>query len=790
MNTSTAKKETTKLNLALEYIESGLSVIPIINGEKRPPIEWKKYQHAPPDTDKINQWFGNGSNYELALVCGGVSDGLEVIDIDNHLDNATEVFNSYIGLIKEYDIELYNKLVIESTQSGGYHILYRCEEIEGNGKLATQSDKDGKKKTVIETRGEGGYLLSYPSKGYDLIQNSIDKIPFIDIQQRSYLHTLAKSYDTVGTHTKETTYKGNESSNLTVGDDFNNRGDVHDVLISYGWTLSSRNNEIEYWKRPGKRDKGISATFNYKNSGQFYVFSSNANPLESEKSYNKFALYTYLKHNGDFKEATKDLAKQGYGSQSKEMTKVSSSNVSNQGVDVNLLVQVVEELSFKHNKDIPVDAVKRFLSQLFDWTVNEMNSQVIVTPISENWDYLPYDDEGERNHYINDVFPDEPRFLDDDLLMTVNDFVEYFYSKITGKHHTCNKAINVFRETIKSKRIHPLKDYFISTDGFDLKKWKEDNPIADNPIVDWFLRFHIPISEDQSHKEYEQYSKKLEELFIKWCIMVIQCVFGDRPNDVALVLVGGQNTGKTTALRSLIPPELEDYSKEALHDLADKDTKIAACENLFFFDDEGAVLERANIKTMKGLLSSKTHKVRRPFGRGDMIGKRVMSFMITENNDDFLKDVTGSRRFFVVEVSAIEDVEEVESNMDFYKSFSRKDFWGYAYSLYKKYREKGQVVSFTNQDIQFTAKVNKDFNESTHFDELILQYCLPQDALNDTNKKHLQTTMILEELQKKTNLPISSHHYAKINLGKALLRNGYVKTSNDGVKGFWIGFKQ
>ncbi|MFN3196136.1 MAG: VapE domain-containing protein [Chlorobiota bacterium] len=788
MDTSTAEQGITKLNLAEIYIESGLSIIPIVNGEKRPPIAWKKYQNAPPEKEKIHSWFGDGSNYELALVCGGVSNGLEVIDIDNHLNNATEVFNSYIELIKEFDEDLYNSLVIESTQSEGYHILYFCEEIEGNSKLATQLDEDGTKKTVIETRGEGGYLLSYPSNGYDLIQNSIEKIPFITFEQRNYLLNLAKSFDTVGTHQKETTYKSNESNNLSVGDDFNNRGDIQDILISFGWILESKINGVEKWKRPGKREKGHSATFNYKNSGLFYVFSSNAHPLESEKSYNKFALYTYLKHNGDFKEATKDLAKQGYGSQSKKMTKVNNTVVNSQ--DEGNLSEMVKELSFNHTKEIPEYVTRPLIELLFDWKINEMNKEVTITPIKENWEKLTFSSIDEREYFTKNVFPNAPMRLEDNVVTAVNDFISEFYSKSRGKDYTCNKAFNIFTKPDISKNYHPLQDYFISTDNFDLTKWKEQNPDEENPISCWFNRKNIPKKDTQTYEQYGEFCNKLEKLFTKWLIMVIQVVFGDRENDVALVLAGGQNTGKTTALRSLLPPELKDFLKTSIHELNTTDVKIAACENLFFFDDEGEALQRSNISSVKGLLSATQFKVRKPYGKGDELRKRVMSLMATENNDDFLKDETGSRRFLVIPIEDIKDNKEVESNLHFYKkSFNQRDFWGYVYSLYKENIERDHIVSFTKEDIQFTANLNKEYNESTVFDELIKEYCLPQDALNDTNKKHLQVTKILEELQKKTSIPIVNDRYAQTNLGKALQRNGYKKTSNGGVKGYWIGFR-
>ena len=72
-------------------------------------------------------------------------------------------------------------------------------------------------------------------------------------------------------------------------------------------------NGIEYWRRPGKTERGTSATVNYEGSGVFYVFSTAADPFEELTGYSKFHAHVLLNHNGDFKAAAKALARRGYG---------------------------------------------------------------------------------------------------------------------------------------------------------------------------------------------------------------------------------------------------------------------------------------------------------------------------------------------------------------------------------------------------------------------------------------------------------------------------------------------
>jgi len=92
------------------------------------------------------------------------------------------------------------------------------------------------------------------------------------------------------------------------GDEFNERGDVREVLRRHGWTLV-RSSKNEYWRRPGK-ERGWSATLR---DGVLYVFSSNAAPFEPDRAYAPFSVYTLLQHGGDFAAAATALRAEGYG---------------------------------------------------------------------------------------------------------------------------------------------------------------------------------------------------------------------------------------------------------------------------------------------------------------------------------------------------------------------------------------------------------------------------------------------------------------------------------------------
>ena len=117
------------------------------------------------------------------------------------------------------------------------------------------------------------------------------------------------------------TFSG-EPAESRPGDDFNERGDIRDVLRRHGWTLAQAG-ENEYWRRPGKTS-GWSATLK---DGVFYVFSSSAAPFEPNRAYSPFGVYSLLEHNGDYAVAASTLRANGYGGDAPETTDVDLSRI-------------------------------------------------------------------------------------------------------------------------------------------------------------------------------------------------------------------------------------------------------------------------------------------------------------------------------------------------------------------------------------------------------------------------------------------------------------------------------
>ncbi len=291
---------TSLLPTALAYRESGLSVLPAVRLQKRPRLPgWKNFQLRIPQERQIVEWFSKPED-AICVVTGQVSGNLEMLDFDRGGDR----FEAWKQQIPP---ELFARLVIETSQSGGKHVIYRClEPINGNMKLA-MGFRDGALVTLIETRGEGGLFLCAPTLGYTIEQGSLTEIPELTPQERETLLETAWSLNEY-LPTAEVPVDSQFVPENRPGDDFNNRGDVRALLVKHGWTLV-KGGENELWRRPGKTN-GWSASLRDKS---FYVFSGNAAPLEPNRAYSPFAVYAWLEFGGDFEMAARMLRQQGYG---------------------------------------------------------------------------------------------------------------------------------------------------------------------------------------------------------------------------------------------------------------------------------------------------------------------------------------------------------------------------------------------------------------------------------------------------------------------------------------------
>lgn len=295
---------------AKEYLKAHLSVIPT-KEDKLPALpSWKPYQSQRIKEDEVESLFTKANVKGLAIICGAISGGLEVIDVDTKHDTTGSLWDELRGLIEDNLPELYSSLVIAQTMSGGYHIYYRCSSIAGNLKLSTKKNRE----VLIETRGEGGYVIAPPTPKYTYIQGEPGNIPTITPEEREILFSISKSFNELEEIKPKvniptiTTYN---STGLSPFEDYNQRGDIVALLESKGWRVVTQTGERINLLRPGSTDSKTSG--NYHTGLRVLRVFSSSTEFNPDKGYSPSQVFSILECNGDNKLTYRRLLELGYG---------------------------------------------------------------------------------------------------------------------------------------------------------------------------------------------------------------------------------------------------------------------------------------------------------------------------------------------------------------------------------------------------------------------------------------------------------------------------------------------
>jgi hypothetical protein len=328
------------LATALQAHHLGLTPIRArVDGSKRPyGHTWEEWQSQRPTVEQLTEWFGNG-HQGIGLVCGDISGNLEMLELEGTAV-AGGVGFEVTRLAREAGIgELIERLrngYYERTPSDGVHWLYRVDgdPVPGNTKLARRNATDPELadnpkdivKTLIETRGEGGFTVIAPSHGpthptgkpWYVAGGSLDTIPTLTSAEREQLHAICRQLDTyaaskivvapVAQRIAPKAFAGH------VGDSWVGAVVEHlaatetwDALLGrYGWRyLRQDRHGSDLWCRPGK-DDGVGA---WVKNDRLNVFSTST-PLDStdRTTLDRLDVIAAYEHRGDRKEAARAVA--------------------------------------------------------------------------------------------------------------------------------------------------------------------------------------------------------------------------------------------------------------------------------------------------------------------------------------------------------------------------------------------------------------------------------------------------------------------------------------------------
>lgn len=167
--------------------------------------------------------------------------------------------------------------------------------------------------------------------------------------------------------------------------------------------------------------------------------------------------------------------------------------------------------------------------------------------------------------------------------------------------------------------------------------------------------------------------------------------------DNVVVLVGPQGCGKSTILKKLG----RDWFSDTLTTMQGKEA-YEQIQGFWIIEiGELAAMKRYEVETVKQFTSKSEDSYRAAYGHHVETHKRQCVFFGTTNTYDFLKDMTGNRRFFPVDVHPEKAVKDVWKDLD---TKAVDQIWAEAVSLFRN----GEKFYLWDEDIKRMAEEVQD----------------------------------------------------------------------------------
>lgn len=165
-----------------------------------------------------------------------------------------------------------------------------------------------------------------------------------------------------------------------------------------------------------------------------------------------------------------------------------------------------------------------------------------------------------------------------------------------------------------------------------------------------------------------------------WLVQCVEGVCGWKtrgPKSLphVLVLAGGQGVGKSHMLAQLGGRWLRGEAELHLNSTQSKDHQIEALRwPMVELAELDGIFRKADVANLKAFISRAEDSLRLPYARRATVRARMTSFCATVNDLEFLNDDTGSRRFWPINVRAI----------DWGHVIDREQLWAQAYHYWQQ----------------------------------------------------------------------------------------------------------
>ena len=328
------------------------------------------------------------------------------------------------------------------------------------------------------------------------------------------------------------------------------------------------------------------------------------------------------------------------------------------------------QLSSELQQDNSNKKGQRIDYEIFAEFLEKQGYSIRYNQITHNFEFFGFDDGESKEHFAENV----PTILQDQL--------EKIYTHVTKQ-----KVIDYITRYATRHKYNPILNA--------IKAVKWDGIDRVNQIYDIFK---IPVTEEGIYSR---------TFIFKWLKQCVCGLFNDIENpfslDIILVFQGKQGIGKTRFFE-MLALNSKFFGEGICLDPRDKDSIIQATSKWISELGELGSTMKKDMDSVKAFLTKSTDEYRTPYGKASLHYPRMTSFVGTVNDEQFLIDQTGNRRFVTIPL-APDLVIDYNTQI---KSFDALQLWSQIYNIVKD-DDKTSCFRLSEDEKKYLEKRNSAF---------------------------------------------------------------------------------
>lgn len=338
----------------------------------------------------------------------------------------------------------------------------------------------------------------------------------------------------------------------------------------------------------------------------------------------------------------------------------------------------------------------------------------------------------------------EYRWLENNAVSGTGPWLNYEDGTLNSLYRRMKKIKDVKRDEIDwliasdyVKDFNPFADYFEHLppyDGNDYIMGMATSVRIEGELEEWFF---------------------FVECLRKWLVAMVAGWFEpDKVNHEVLVFIGRQGIYKTTWMNHILPPQLRSYfcTQNGIGS-SDKEVQLSMTQYGLISCEELDSMTNREMNAMKRAITLEYVDARPAYGRHIEHRSHIASFCGTGNNEKFLNDPTGTRRWLAFKV------EHLDSPRTY--PFDYENIYAQAYYLYRN----GFQYWLTENDTEMVSERNNRFRVANLEQQLVYRFYRQPTGTDTGEFVDVGTAMQLISGNIATKLRKEAVDQAFINLG-------------------------